>query len=290
MIKISELTKYYKKNARGVIDLNFEIKEGEVFGFIGPNGAGKSTTVRSILNLIFPTNGEIKVMDLDSVKDTVEIRKNIGYLASEVHYYSDMKVIDFLRYSAGFFKNNVDDRLFYLANKLDLDLNRKIGDLSFGNKKKVGIVQALVHEPKIYILDEPTTGLDPLMQNIFFDLLDEERKKGATIFFSSHILSEVQRICDRVGIIKDGELIKIEKIEDILKTSAKSVRIKTKDKIELNDDFKDYKQINDEHHFTFTGEVKKLLEIISSLEIIDLNITEPSLEEIFMHYYESEAE
>ncbi|PAT02243.1 ABC transporter [Candidatus Izimaplasma bacterium ZiA1] len=290
MIKISELTKYYKKNARGVIDLNFDIKEGEVFGFIGPNGAGKSTTVRSILNLIFPTSGEIKVMDLDSVKDTVEIRRNIGYLASEVHYYNDMKVLDFLRYSASFFKDNVDERLFYLAKKLDLDLTRKIGDLSFGNKKKVGIVQALVHEPKIYILDEPTTGLDPLMQNIFFDLLDEERKKGATIFFSSHILSEVQRICDRVGVIKDGELIKIEKIDDILKTSAKSVRIKTKDKIEINENFKDYRLINDEHHFTFTGEVKKLLEIISKLNIIDINITEPSLEEIFMHYYESEEE
>lgn len=289
MINLEKLTKYYNKNARGIIDVSFDIKEGEIFGFIGPNGAGKSTTVRTLLNLIFPTSGTATVMDLDVVKDTVEIRKHIGYIAGEINYYEDMTVRGFLEYSAKFYDVEYEKKLIYLAEKLELDLTRKIEDLSFGNKKKVAIVQAFIHSPKILILDEPTSGLDPLMQTIFFDLLEEEHKRGATIFFSSHILSEVQRICDRVGVVKEGYLVRIEKIEDIMKTQAKNVKLIAEGEIELkNSHIAKMKKSGNTYSFIYTGDVTELLNLLHGKKIIDLTITEPTLEEIFMHYYERE--
>jgi len=290
LINIEKLTKYYNKDSRGIIDVSFDIKEGEVFGFIGPNGAGKSTTVRTLLNLIFPTSGSATVMNLDIVKDSVKIRKHIGYIAGEINYYEDMTVRKFLEYSAKFYKVDYEEKLVYLADKLELDLTRKIEDLSFGNKKKVAIVQAFIHNPKILILDEPTSGLDPLMQTVFFDLLEEEHKRGATIFFSSHILSEVQRICDRVGVVKEGYLVKIEKIEDIMKTQAKNVRVIANGNIVLkNSHIAKLKKVSNVYTFIYTGNVNELLELLSGKDIIDLTITEPTLEEIFMHYYEREA-
>ncbi len=289
MINLEKLTKYYNKNARGIIDVSFDIKEGEIFGFIGPNGAGKSTTVRTLINLIFPTSGSGTMMDLDIVKDTVEIRKHVGYIAGEINYYEDMTVRKFLEYSGKFYKVDYEEKLDYLAEKLELDLTRKIENLSFGNKKKVAIIQAFIHNPKIIILDEPTSGLDPLMQTIFFDLLEEEHKRGATIFFSSHILSEVQRICDRVGIVKEGYLVKIEKIEDIMKTQAKNVRIIADGDIVLkNSHIAKMKKTGNIYTFIYTGKVNELLNLLHGKEIIDLTITEPTLEEIFMHYYERE--
>ncbi len=291
MIKINKLTKYYGKNARGIIDLTLEVKEGEIFGFIGPNGAGKSTTVRTLLNFIFPTSGSATIMDLDIVKDTVEIKKNVGYIPSEVNYYGDMTVKDFLIYSTKFYTNNFMERLVYLSEKLELDLTRKIEDLSFGNKKKVAIVLAFVYQPKILILDEPTSGLDPLMQLVFFDLLEEERKRGATIFFSSHVLSDVQRICDRVGIIKEGKLIKIELIEDIMKTQAKNVRI-ISDNLNIKESKKivNLKRKGNTFTFTYKGKIQDLMKLIKEVDIQDLAINEPTLEEIFMHYYVREGE
>lgn len=289
MINLEKLTKYYNKNARGIIDVSFDIKEGEIFGFIGPNGAGKSTTVRTLLNLIFPTSGKATVMDLDVVKDTVEIRKHIGYIAGEINYYEDMTVRGFLEYSAKFYDVEYEEKLIYLADRLELDLTRKIENLSFGNKKKVAIVQAFIHSPKILILDEPTSGLDPLMQTVFFDLLEEEHKRGATIFFSSHILSEVQRICDRVGVVKEGYLVRIEKIEDIMKTQAKNVKLIAEGEIELkNSHIAKMKKIGNTYSFIYTGDVTALLNLLHGKKIIDLTITEPTLEEIFMHYYERE--
>jgi ABC-2 type transport system ATP-binding protein len=291
MIKIQHLTKYYQKHARGILDVSLEVKEGEVFGFIGPNGAGKSTTVRTLLNLIFPTSGTAAIMGLDVVKDSVEIRRNVGYIPSEVNYYGDMMVKDFLIYSTKFYTDDFMDRLDYLANKLELDLNRRIEDLSFGNKKKVAIVLAFVYRPKVLILDEPTSGLDPLMQSVFFELLEEERKRGATIFFSSHVLSDVQKICDRVGIIKEGRLIKIESIEEIIKTRAKNIRI-VSDDIDLkeNETIVDLKHRNSTYTFTYKGEISHLIEMLKGVIIRDLSITEPTLEEIFMHYYARENE
>lgn len=290
MIKINDLTKYYGKNARGILDVSLDIEKGEIFGFIGPNGAGKSTTVRTLLNLIFPTSGDATIMNLDIIKDSVEIRKHVGYIPSEINFYGDMNVEDFLHYSASFFDVEYEEKMYSLIQKLELDLSKKIEDLSFGNKKKVAIVQALLHSPEILILDEPTSGLDPLMQNMFFTIVEEEKKNGTTIFFSSHILSEVQRICDRVGIIKEGKLIKVEKIDDIMRARAKKVRIKTtEDFIKEDDNIVDLNRENGYLSFVYTGDIDRLLKLLQGKDIKDLTIIEPTLEEIFMHYYEKEA-
>lgn len=225
IVQLNQLTKRYGKR-RGITNISFSIEEGEIFGFIGPNGSGKSTTIRTLLNFIFPTSGSAKIFGKDCVKDAKAIRKSVGYLPSEVYFYDDMKVIDLLQYSAAFHGVKNPTRIKELATRLDLDLKRKIEDLSYGNRKKVGIVQALLHEPKLLILDEPTGGLDPLMQHVFFELLEEERQKGITLFFSSHILSEVQRLCDRVAIIREGELVQVDTIENLTKRSLKNVTIR----------------------------------------------------------------
>ncbi|MFP4479190.1 MAG: ATP-binding cassette domain-containing protein [Candidatus Izemoplasmatales bacterium] len=291
MINTKELTKYYGKNTRGIKDVTMDIKEGEIFGFIGPNGAGKSTCVRTLLNFIFPTSGHASVMDLDVIKDTVEIRRNVGYVPSEVHYYQNMTVKDFLKYSTDFYTDDYEERLHDLSKKLELDLSRKVGDLSSGNKKKVAIVSALIYQPKILFFDEPTLGLDPLIQTVFFDLIEKEKERGATIFFSSHVLSDVQKICDRVGIIKEGKLIKIENIEDIMKARAKNIRIQSDDfDLKEDENIVNLKKIKDSYHFTYKGKIKELLKTIESYNIQDISITEPTLEEIFMHYYNKEEE
>jgi ABC-2 type transport system ATP-binding protein len=288
IVDIKNLTKTYKKN-RGIINLTFSIEEGEIFGFIGPNGAGKSTTIRTLLNFIYPTSGSATIFGKDIIKHSKEIRQNVGYLPSEVHYYDDMKVIDLLKYSAGFYKKFDSKRMKELAERLDLDLNRKIEDLSFGNRKKVGIVQALLHEPKLLILDEPTNGLDPLMQNTFFELLTEEREKGTTIIFSSHILSEVQKMCDRVAIIKEGELVKVETIENLTKNNLKNITITFEQSkpIDFNLEGVVKKEVNgNEMTLLYSGDMRALLNKLNTLPVQDLIIEEPTLEEVFMHYYE----
>jgi ABC-2 type transport system ATP-binding protein len=290
-IEIKKLTKYYGE-ARGIIDVSFNVEEGEIFGFIGPNGAGKSTTIRTLLSLIYPTSGSATIFGKDCIEFGTEIRKEIGYLPSEVFYYDNMKVIDLLKYSATFYKKDCTKRIKELAAVMDLDLNKKIDDLSFGNKKKVGIVQGLLHEPKLIILDEPTSGLDPLMQQKFFELLQEENKKGATILFSSHILSEVQKLCSRVAIIKEGKVIKIENMATLRENKYKKFKIETVSEID-----KDYFKINgvsqyevdkDIVSFLFKGNINLIMKKLSAIEIVNLWIEEPSLEEIFMHYYEKE--
>jgi ABC-2 type transport system ATP-binding protein len=288
IVDIKNLTKTYNKN-RGIMNLTFSIEEGEIFGFIGPNGAGKSTTIRTLLNFIYPTSGSATIFGKDIIKDSKEIRQNVGYLPSEVHYYDDMKVIDLLKYSAGFYKKFNPKRMNELAERLDLDLHKKIEDLSFGNRKKVGIVQAMLHEPKLLILDEPTSGLDPLMQNTFFELLAEERKKGTTIFFSSHILSEVQKMCDRVAIIKEGKLVKVETIENLTKNNLKyiTVTFERAEQMDFELEGTVKKEVNgNEMTLLYSGDIKVLLTRLNALPIKDLLIEEPTLEEVFMHYYE----
>jgi ABC-2 type transport system ATP-binding protein len=291
VIEIKNLTKTYG-NARGITNISFNVEEGEIFGFIGPNGAGKSTTIRTLLSLIKPTSGSAAIFGKDSIKYSPEIKKQIGYLPSEVFYYDNMKVKDLLKYSASFYKKDCSKRIKELVEIMNLDLNKKIDDLSFGNKKKVGIVQGLLHEPKLIILDEPTSGLDPLMQQKFFDLLKEENKKGATILFSSHILSEVQKMCDRVAIIKDGQLVKVEKISTLKENNHKKFKIETKDLVE-----KTYFEIpgvanlkleNDTASFIYSGNINLMMKKLSELNLVNLWIEEPDLEEIFMHYYEKE--
>lgn len=288
-IEIKDLTKTYG-TARGITNVSFNVEEGEIFGFIGPNGAGKSTTIRTLLSLIYPTSGSAKIFGKDCIEFGPEVKKEIGYLPSEVFYYDNMKVIDLLKYSASFYKKDCSKRIKELADIMDLDLHKKIDDLSYGNKKKVGIVQGLLHEPKLIMLDEPTSGLDPLMQQKFFDLLKEENKKGATILFSSHVLSEVQKMCERVAIIKEGKIIKIEKISDLKENNFKNFEVQTISKID-----KDYFNINGvtnlivndtDVSFLFKGDINLILQKISAIEIANLWIEEPNLEDVFMHYYE----
>lgn len=291
IIEIKNLTKYYGK-ARGIIDVSFNVEEGEIFGFIGPNGAGKSTTIRTLLSLIYPTSGSATIFGKDCIKYGPEIKKEIGYLPSEVFYYDNMKVIDLLKYSASFYKKDCSKRIKELSEIMELDLNKKIDDLSFGNKKKVGIVQGLLHEPKLIILDEPTSGLDPLMQQKFFDLILEENKKGATVLFSSHILSEVQKLCNRVAIIKEGKIIKVENINTLKKNNYKKFKVESTSDIEK--DYFNMSGVNDLTvkdnivSFLFSGDINQIVEKLHGVNISNLWIEEPSLEEIFMHYYTKE--
>ncbi|MDF2934455.1 MAG: transporter [Chryseobacterium sp.] len=292
VIEIKNLTKSYGKS-RGIIDVSFNVEEGEIFGFIGPNGAGKSTTIRTLLSLIYPTSGSATIFGKDCIKYAPEISKELGYLPSEVFYYDKMKVIDLLKYSASFYKKDCSKRIKELSEIMDLDLRKRIDDLSFGNKKKVGIVQGLLHEPKLIILDEPTSGLDPLMQQKFFDLLLEENKKGATIFLSSHVLSEVQRLCSRVAIIKEGKIIKLEKMSDLTENNYKKFKIEMKEEIGKDyfnlDGLNNFEIEGKKLSFLFKGDINLIMRKISDMEIRNIWIEEPSLEEIFMHYYEKEV-
>lgn len=288
VIKFNQLTKYYGE-VKGCENVDFNVKEGEIFGFIGPNGAGKSTTIRTMLSLIYPTSGSVSIFGLDAIEDGPEIRKEIGYLPSEIFYYDKMKVIDLLKYSASFYDKDCTDRIYELAEIMELDLDRKIQDLSYGNKKKVGIVQGLLHSPKLLILDEPTSGLDPLMQQKFFKLISDENKKGATVLFSSHILSEVQQLCDRVAIIKDGEIISIQDIKAMQHDNYKKFTIRgealNNGKFNI-EGVSELKERDDKVTFFFKGDVNEIIKIIKDLNLSDILVEEPTLEEIFMHYYE----
>ena len=288
-IEVNNLTKYYGK-ARGIVDVNFKVEEGEIFGFIGPNGAGKSTTIRLFLSLIFPSSGDAKIFGKDAIEHGPELRQEIGYLPSEVFYYDKMKVIDLLKYSASFYNKDCTERLYELAEIMELDLKRRIDDLSYGNKKKVGIVQGLLHQPKLIVLDEPTSGLDPLMQQKFFKLIREENEvRGATVFFSSHILGEVQKMCNRVAIIKEGTVIRIEEIATLQKDNYKKIRVTAEDLDENHYDIEGVSNLAKENgavSFLFKGDINIMAKLISEKQITDVTIEEPTLEEIFMHYYE----
>jgi len=286
-IEIKNLTKYYGK-ARGIIDVSLAVEDGEIFGFIGPNGAGKSTTIRLLCSLIYPSSGSATIFGKDVIKHGPEIREEIGYLPGEVFYYDRMKVIDLLKYSASFYNKDCTKRLHELAEIMELDLKRRIDDLSYGNKKKVGIVQGLLHQPKILFLDEPTSGLDPLMQQKFFNLVREENERGATVFFSSHILAEVQRICNRVAIIREGEIVKVEDIKTLQKENYKKINIAADEIDEKQFDVEGVSNLAKSDHtisFFYKGDINVITKIVSANIINDVSIEEPTLEEIFMHYY-----
>ncbi len=292
VIEIHNLTKYYNKKARGILDVSFDVAEGEIFGFIGPNGAGKSTTIRTLLSLIYPTSGSATIFGRDCIKYGHEIRRQIGYLPSEVFYYDNMRVIDLLKYSASFYGKTDMKRIEELSSIMDLDLNRKIDDLSYGNKKKVGIVQGLLHNPKLIILDEPTSGLDPLMQQKFFELIQLENKKGATILMSSHILPEVQKICSRVAIIKEGRIMKIEDIRTLRNTAYKKIAVSAEGNLLADfgkmEGVTNCVSLDHEISFLFKGNVNQLVHVLGEWNLANLTIEEPDLEEIFLHYYQAE--
>lgn len=286
ILEIQNLTKYYGK-IRGVENVSLKLEEGEIFGFIGPNGAGKSTTIRSIMNLINKTSGKILIENKEFNKNDLEMKKEIGYLPSEIYLYDDLTVKQMLDYHESFYKKDIHKRRTELVKRLQLDEKKKIEDLSLGNLKKLGIILAFMHDPKILILDEPTSGLDPIMQNVFYDLLKEEKAKGNTIFYSTHVLNEVSKICDRVGIIKDGKLIKVEKIEDLSNKSLSLVTITSKQSNEIADNLKANIIFEEGNTIKFANNMPddELIKKLSKYKIDRILIEEPTLEDMFLHYY-----
>ncbi len=290
VIETKDLTKSYGKS-RGIENLNLTVEQGDFFGFIGPNGAGKSTTIRTLLGLIKPTGGSAKVLGFDIVEEQQKLLPLIGYLPSEINFYSGMKVKDAIKYSADLRKKDCAEAAGALCERLSLDTSKKVDDLSLGNRKKVGIVCAVQHAPELLILDEPTSGLDPLMQREFFNILKEQSARGATIFFSSHILSEVQAYCKTAAFIKEGKIILSDKVEQLESTGAKKVTLRGIADAEPLTKSVGAKNVSHVHaedgvvSFLYKGDVKKLLTALTDLPFSDVNITEPSLEEIFMHLY-----
>ena len=288
-IKTVNLTKYYGK-ARGVIELNLSVEKGECFGFIGPNGAGKSTTIRTLLGLISPTAGSVRIFGKDIAKEKEAILQDIGYLPSEAVFYPGMKVKDILKLSADMRKKDCTEEAKTLCERLRLDTSRKVDELSFGNRKKVAIVCALQSDPALLILDEPTGGLDPLMQREFFDIIRQRNQKGTTVFLSSHVLSEVQRNCTRAAVIRKGEMIACDSVDALSKTSAKRISVHGSVDWKGLDGIKDMKTADKAVSFLYSGDMNRLIQRLSEGDIFDLNISEPDLEEIFLHYYEKEGD
>ena len=288
-IQLSNLTKYYGKS-RGILNLNLDVKEGEFFGFIGPNGAGKSTTIRTQLGLITPSSGQAKIFDETIRQRNPQIRSHIGYLPSEAVFYRGMKVKDLLKLSADLHHKDCSAEREILCRRLQLDVNRKVDELSFGNRKKVAIVSALQHQPKLLILDEPTSGLDPLMQREFFHIIRERNEQGATVFLSSHVLSEIQRNCTRAAIIREGRIIACDRVEALSKTNAKRISVQGQVSLDSLEEIRDLKENDGVFSFLYGGDIHRLLETLSAGTITDLSISDPDLDEIFLHYYENGGE
>ncbi len=287
-IKTMSLTKRYGK-ARGITELDLTVAEGECFGFIGPNGAGKSTTIRTLLGLISPSSGSAQVLGMDTVRDKKAILRAVGYLPSEAVFYPGMRVREVLKLSAGLRGTDCSAEAARLCDRLRLDPSRKVDELSFGNRKKVAIVCALQASPRLLILDEPTGGLDPLMQREFFSIIREKNEAGATVFMSSHILSEVQHNCTRAAVIREGSVIACDSIDALGRTSAKRVTVRGRAELGGIEGIRDLNSTGESISFLYNGDMKSLLRRLSEAEISDLSISEPDLEEVFMHYYEKEG-
>lgn len=292
VIEIKNLTKVYGKN-RGIQDINISVKEGEIYGFIGPNGAGKSTTIKTLLNFIYPTSGEALIFGMDSVKESEKIKDYIGYVPSEVRYYDDVKVKDIIKYAQSFYPKSNKEYVDRICNELELDMNKKMGELSLGNKKKVAIAQSLINNPKLLILDEPTNGLDPLMQKKLFNILIEEKEKGNTVFLSSHNLVEVQNLCDRVCVIKEGkivDIIEIEKSKTELKLKVTLSSSDITDNIVLNLSDKILDKNGKLYTFIYSKNIDSLVKELANYKIDELLIEKENLEDAFLNYYENNKE
>lgn len=288
-IQTVSLTKYYGKS-RGIIDVNLEVPEGDFFGFIGPNGAGKSTTIRTLLGFISPTGGSAKILGKDIVRQKSEILPYVGYMPSEAAFYHNMKVREVIRYSAALRDKDCSREAGELCGRLELDGEKRIRELSLGNRKKVSIVCALQHRPDLCILDEPTSGLDPLMQREFYSILEELNAEGTTVFLSSHVLSEVQRHCKHAAVIRDGKILASDSIERLGQTHTKRVSLRGAGAVPKLEGIRNLEQNGDTMTFLYGGALEELLNMLSALPLTDLNITEPDLEEVFMHYYGKEEE
>jgi len=269
-IAIEHLTKSYGKS-RGVIDLSFQVNKGDIFGFLGPNGAGKSTTIRSMLGFLKADEGKISILGMDSVTQHVEILKKIGYLPSETWFYPNMRVIEVLRLAAEVRESDCTAEQEKLCERLKVDTRKRISELSLGNRKKVGIVCAMQHRPELFIFDEPTSGLDPLMQTVFFELIQEYVAKGATCMLSTHVLSEVKEYCNRAAIMKEGKLVRVATVEELTASNAKHVKTVGAD---------------GKKEYLYRGDINELMRKLSKESYQDVLIEEPSMEEIFLQYYE----
>lgn len=288
IIEIKGLTKTYK-NFKAVNNICLDIKEGEIYGFIGPNGAGKSTTIKMLLNFIFPTSGEAKILGMDCVKQSIEIKKQVGYVSSDVRYYHEMTSLDIFKYTADFHGiNNSQEAIDHYVSYFEIEPNKKIADLSLGNKKKVAIVSALLQNPKLLILDEPTNGLDPMIQHRLFEVLEEKSKKGMTIFLSSHDLHEIQTHCDRAAFIKNGEIISIETINKGKNIEKKiSLTSGTLNELFLSEiGAVQIKNKDDSWQFIFNQDINPLIQLLAKHEVMDLEIKALDLEDKFLSMYE----
>ena len=286
ILEIKHLKKYYG-TTRGVEDVSLKLDKGDIYGFIGPNGAGKSTTIRTIMGLINKTDGNIYIKGKDLDKDDLEIKKIIGYLPSEVNLYDDMSVKELFDYHESFYDFDISKKRKELVKTLKIDESKKIESLSLGNLKKVGITLALMHDPEILILDEPTSGLDPIIQNAFHELLLKEKEKGTTILYSSHVLSEVSNICDKVGIIKDGKIIKEDLIENVKKDNCTYLTVASKDISSIKKELKlkIISEKDNEVRFLNDKDADTIIKILSKYQIDKLLIEEISLEDLFINYY-----
>ena len=320
IITTDHLTKYYGKS-RGIIDLSLTVRKGEFFGFIGPNGAGKSTTIRILLGLIHASSGKASIFGTNTSSDRRQILEKIGYIPSEAMFYHNTTVAELLRLSANLRRKDCSAEALRLCERLQLDPNQKTDSLSLGNRKKVSIVCALQHCPDLYIFDEPTSGLDPLIQKEFFDLLRERNAQGATIFLSSHILSEVQKYCCRAAVIREGQIAACGDIAQLSQTNAKRISLTGADEQQIRrlleeirrtdtntqppastltnpnsepdaepygkrTDIRDFRTADNTVTFLFQGNIKELMDRLAHISYTDITVTEPDLNEIFMHFYE----
>lgn len=287
-IEAKGLTKLYGR-ARGITDVDLAVPEGDFLGFIGPNGAGKSTTIRILLGLIAPTGGTAKIFGEDIRGKRTELLARIGYMPSEANFYRGMKAGEVLAYSAGLRKRDCREEASRLCRRLELDVNKRVDQLSLGNRKKVSIVCALQHAPDLCILDEPTSGLDPLIQREFYRILEERNRAGTTIFLSSHVLSEIQKYCKHAAVIKEGRILACDSIEALGHTNAKEVTLTGIAAPPVLEGMRNIRAEGNTVRFLYSGDLRKLMSALARLPVEDVNITEPDLEEIFMHYYKEEA-
>ncbi|MEI0494990.1 ABC transporter ATP-binding protein [Brachyspira intermedia] len=289
VIKVDNITKDYG-SGRGVFDLYFEVNKGEIFGMLGPNGAGKTTTIRQLMGFIKSDKGDAKILDMNCFDKRENIESKLGYLPGEIAFMDEMKGDDFINFIAAMKSIKNKNRIKELIDIFEFDANRKINKMSKGTKQKIGIVCAFMNEPEVAILDEPTSGLDPLMQKKFIDLILEEKKKGTTIFMSSHIFEEIERTCDRTAILKDGRLIAIENMEELKSKKNKNFEVAFKTEKDA-ENFKNKISFTSELNNNIVkivianNEVNSFIKELSNYDILDINSSSQTLEELFLHFY-----
>jgi len=288
VIQTEKLTKYYG-NSRGIEEINLSVKEGEVFGFLGPNGSGKTTTIRILLDFIRPSSGRARLFGLDAHTDSVRIKSRIGYLPGEYGMYEKMKAVDYLQFLGSLRSDEKPPMKDKLIELFDVDISKRIKSFSHGNKQKLALVQAFMHDPGLLVLDEPTNGLDPLIQQRFYELILELKESGKTIFFSSHILSEVERICDRVAILREGKLVALHKISDLKKFRLKSIEVTFKHELDESifrlDGVRKVEKNANAVHLLINANINGILRKISEYPIDNISCRDASLEDIFLEYY-----